>query len=279
LSRKLELLIARAVGVSVWGFLLPSVAIAAFIGIASVVAFNPLALRMQSRAEKIEMQIFGVNGKKREDTSMWIRQKSVDGETFIEADSASGNSTFLSAVTAYVYGLSGKFEHRIKAQTGWLLPGVWQLNHAQVTAPGEDSFTAANYLLATALSPEDVARGTIAPDAVPLSDLPKAAAKGGTAGFDGTGYRMQYHTLLARPLLFVAMILIAATFSLRFFRFGGVEQMVLGGVGAGFVLYAAAKFVGDLGGAGLLSPPVAAWSPAAVACLLGAFALLGQEDG
>ncbi|HMF05508.1 MAG TPA: LPS export ABC transporter permease LptG [Methylocella sp.] len=279
LSRKLELLIARAVGVSVWGFLLPSVAIAAFIGIASVVAFNPLALRMQSRAEKIEMQIFGVSGKKREDASLWIRQKSVDGETFIEADSASGNSTFLSAVTAYVYGLSGKFEHRIKAQTGWLLPGVWQLNHAQVTAPGEDSFTAANYLLATALSPEDVARGTIAPDAVPLWDLPKAAAKADRAGFDGTGYRMQYHTLLARPLLFVAMILIAATFSLRFFRFGGVEQMVLGGVGAGFVLYAAAKFVGDLGGAGLLSPPVAAWSPAAVACLLGAFALLGQEDG
>ena len=48
---------------------------------------------------------------------------------------------------------------------------------------------------------------------------------------------------------------------------------------ATFVLYVAVKFVGDLGGAGLLSPLVAAWSPAVVASLLGAFALLHQEDG
>jgi lipopolysaccharide export system permease protein len=279
LSRKLELLIARAVGVSVWGFLLPSVAIAAFIGIASIVAFNPFALHMQSQAELMEKHIFGVNGKMSEDTSLWIRQKSIDGETFVKAEQASPDGTELSAVMAYVYGIPGKFEHRIKAQTGRLLPEVWQLNQAQVTAPGEESFTAGNYLLATTLSPEDVVRGTIAPDAVPLWDLPAVAAKADAAGFDGTGYRMQYHTLLARPLLFIAMILIAAAFSLRFFRFGGVEQMVLWGVGAGFVLYGGVKFVGDLGGAGLLSPAVAAWSPAAVACLLGAFALLGQEDG
>jgi lipopolysaccharide export system permease protein len=279
LSRKLELLIARAVGVSVWGFLLPSVAIAAFIGIASIVAFNPFALRMQSQAELIEKHIFGVNGKMSEDTSLWIRQKSIDGETFVKAEQASPDGTELSAVMAYVYGIPGKFEHRIKAQIGRLLPGVWQLNQAQVTAPGEESFTAGNYLLATTLSAEDVVRGMIAPDAVPLWDLPAVAAKADAAGFDGTGYRMQYHTLLARPLLFIAMILIAAAFSLRFFRFGGVEQMVLWGVGAGFVLYGGVKFVGDLGGAGLLSPAVAAWSPAVVACLLGAFALLGQEDG
>jgi lipopolysaccharide export system permease protein len=109
--------------------------------------------------------------------------------------------------------------------------------------------------------------------------LPKVAAAAEAAGFDGTGYRIQYHTLLARPLLFIAMVLIAAAFSLRFFRFGGIEQMVLSGVGAGFVLYGAVKITGDLGGAGLLTPAVAAWSPAAVACLLGAFALLGREDG
>jgi lipopolysaccharide export system permease protein len=243
------------------------------------VAFNPFALRMQSQAELIEKHIFGVNGKMSEDTSLWIRQKSIDGETFVKAEQASPDGTELSAVMAYVYGIPGKFEHRIKAQIGRLLPGVWQLNQAQVTAPGEESFTAGNYLLATTLSAEDVVRGMIAPDAVPLWDLPAVAAKADAAGFDGTGYRMQYHTLLARPLLFIAMILIAAAFSLRFFRFGGVEQMVLWGVGAGFVLYGGVKFVGDLGGAGLLSPAVAAWSPAVVACLLGAFALLGQEDG
>jgi lipopolysaccharide export system permease protein len=92
-------------------------------------------------------------------------------------------------------------------------------------------------------------------------------------------YQLQFHTLLARPLLFIAMVLIAAAFSLRFFRLGGIEKMIFGGVSAGFVLYVAAKFTGDLGGAGLLSPFVAGWAPAVVASLLGTFALLNQEDG
>ena len=77
----------------------------------------------------------------------------------------------------------------------------------------------------------------------------------------------------------VAMVLVAASFSLRFFRFGGVAKMVTGGVASGFVLYVATKLVGDLGGAGLLSTPVAAWSPAVVGSMLGTLVLLHQEDG
>jgi lipopolysaccharide export system permease protein len=279
LSRKLELLIARAVGVSVWGFLLPPVAIAALLGAASAVAFNPLAINMQQRAALIELRIFGVNGINSENARLWIRQKSVDGEAFVNAKHMSRDGTTLIDDTAFAYGLSGQFDHRIRAPSANLLPGVWQFNYAQVTAPGEESISARNYLLATGLSAEDVVQGTLRPDAVPLWDLPEAALNAEAAGFDGAGYVMQYQTLLARPLLFVSMVLIAAAFSLRFFRFGGIEKMVLAGVCAGFVLFAAVKFVGDLGGAGLLSPAVAAWSPAAVACALGAFALLGQEDG
>ena len=114
---------------------------------------------------------------------------------------------------------------------------------------------------------------------MPFWELPWTRAAAKTAGLDSTGYGLQFQTLLARPLLFVAMVLIAAAFSLRFFRFGGIARMIGGGVGAGFVLYVATKLVGDFGGAGLLSPPVAAWSPAIVASMLGAVALLHQEDG
>jgi lipopolysaccharide export system permease protein len=278
LTRKLELLVARAVGVSAWGFLVPPLAIAAAAGIGSVVLFNPVSAVMKHRAVAIETQLFGRNGKQNYDTSLWIRQKSIDGEAFIRAGQAAADATNLTAAAAYVYDRAGRFEQRIEAQTGKLLPGVWQFDHARVSAPGEESFAAGTYLLATSLSPEE-AVGLIAPDSVPFWDLPSLRAAAETAGLDGTRYRLQFHMLLASPLLFIAMVLIAAAFSLRFFRFGGIEKMVSGGVGAGFVLYVAVKFVGDLGGAGVLSPLAAAWSPAVVASLLGAFALLNQEDG
>jgi lipopolysaccharide export system permease protein len=279
LTRTLELLVARAVGVSVWGFLVPPLAIAAVTGIGSVVLFNPVSAIMKHRADVIETQLFGRNGKQNDDTSLWIRQQSIDGEVFIKAGQASADGTKLTSATAYVFDHAGSFEQRIEAVTGKLWPGVWQFDHARVMMPGEGSIAADLYLLAASISPDDIIQGAIAPDSVPFWNLPSLHAAAEAEGLDGTGYRIQFHTLLARPLLFIAMVLIAAAFSLRFFRFGGITKMILGGVGAGFVLYVATKFVGDLGGAGLLSPLVAAWSPAVVASLLGAFALLNQEDG
>lgn len=279
LTRKLELLIARAAGVSVWGFLIPPVLIATVIGVASVALFNPIAALMKHRADGIEAQLFGPSGKKTQDPEFWVRQNSVDGVAIIKAAAVQEDGARLASVAAYVYDQAGKFEGEILAPSAKLLPGVWRLEHARILAPGEESVEVGVYLLATNLSAEQVAQGVIAAEAVPFWELPSMRDQAEAVGFDTTAYRLQFQTLLARPLLFIAMVLIAAAFSLRFFRFGGVARMVGGGVVAGFVLYVATKLVSDLGGAGLLSPAVAAWSPAVVASMLGAFALLQQEDG
>jgi lipopolysaccharide export system permease protein len=67
--------------------------------------------------------------------------------------------------------------------------------------------------------------------------------------------------------------------SLRFFRFGGVQKMVLSGVGAGFLLYVLSKVTEDLSKAELMHPIAAAWLPVCVGGLTGFLALLYQEDG
>ncbi|HTV32328.1 MAG TPA: LPS export ABC transporter permease LptG [Methylocella sp.] len=279
LTRSLELLIARAVGVSVWGFLLPPLVIATVAGVGSVTLFNPLSAKLKQRANVIETQLFGRNGKAIDDPSVWVRQQSLDGEAFIKAGQLSLDGTRLSDATVYVYDGSGTFEQRIAAPSGHLWPGVWQFDHALILAPGEESFASRTFLLAASATPEELMEGTVAPDSVPFWNLPERQAMAVAGGLDGTAYELQFHALLARPLLFIAMVLIAAVFSLRFFRFGGIEKMIIEGLGAGFLLYGATKFLGDLGGVGLLSPLIAGWAPAVVASLLGTLALLNQEDG
>jgi lipopolysaccharide export system permease protein len=54
---------------------------------------------------------------------------------------------------------------------------------------------------------------------------------------------------------------------------------VLGGIGAGFLLYVLAKITGDLSKAGLLAPIAAAGLPPAIGGITGLIALLYQEDG
>src|SRR5205823_11663921 len=99
------------------------------------------------------------------------------------------------------------------------------------------------------------------------------------AGLMASGYRLQYQLLIARPFLLISMVLLAASVSLRFFRFGGVQQMVLGGVTGGFLLYVLSKVTEDLSKAELMHPIAAAWLPVCVGGLTGFLALLYQEDG
>ena len=279
LTRKLELVVARAAGVSVWQFLAPPVLIVALLGIFSVTVYNPVSAHLKQRADAIETKLFGRSGRSESDTSLWIRQRSIDGQAIIRAEQSSDRGTQLGSVTVFVFDLEGRFVERVEAAKAQLRPGVWALTDARIFTASEEPRSTQDYMLATNLTPEQVTQSFVAPDAVPFWSLPELSRRTEAAGLDATGYRLKYQALLARPLLLVAMVLIAAAFSLRFFRFGGISRMVSGGVAAGFVLYVATKLVSDLGGAGLLSAPIAAWSPALVGSMLGTLVLLHQEDG
>jgi len=279
LTRKLELVVARAAGVSVWQFLAPPTIIAALVGVFFVTTFNPVSALLKQRADKIETRLFGRPGRTDGDVALWIRQRSIDGQAILRAERSSDGGTVLSNVTAFVFEPDGALLERVDAARARLQAGYWQIEDARVTAPTSEPQATAIYLLASNLTPEQVTQSFVSPDSVSFWNLPELVERTSAAGLDATAYRMRYQTLMARPLMLVAMVLIAASFSLRFFRFGGVAKMVSGGVAAGFMLYVATKLVADLGGAGLLSAPVAAWSPAIVGCMLGALALLYQEDG
>ncbi len=279
LTRKLELVVARAAGLSVWQFILPPLGVALVLGIVTTTVYNPIAAVSKQRAERLETRMFGKTGSEQVDTAFWIQQDGVDGQTILRADRASDGGTVLSGITAFVYDRDGSFMQRVEAEHGELHDGYWALDDAHVLAPGEPPRDVKTEIIATNITPEQVQQKFTAPDSVPFWTLPQIRDSTEKAGLNATGYELQYQKLLARPVLFMAMILVAAAFSLRFFRFGGIARMVAGGVMAGFVLYVATKLVGDLGGAGLLSAPVAAWSPAVVGSMLGSLALLYQEDG
>ncbi len=184
LTRRLELIVARAAGVSVWQFLLPPVAIALIIGVASVGLLNPLSAEMKQRADVIETHIFGRNGQSDGDTSLWIRQTSVDGQAFLHADRARDGGTILSGVNAYVYDSKGRFEVKVQADSGRLMPGVWQLKDALISAPGEKATRVGTYLIAANVTPDHLAETFLAPESVPFWALPRLRRETDRAGLE-----------------------------------------------------------------------------------------------
>ena len=279
LTRKLELIVARAAGMSVWQFLFAPVITALVIGSISVAIYNPIAASLKQRADQMELELFGVPGSVRIDHGVWLRQHGVDGLAVIHASGSANKGTELFEVNVNIYSATGGFTERVVASRARLEPGVWILTDATISAPGEETRAVSSYMLATSLTPEQAEAASTPPQSTGFWSLNTVGNETADAGLDATGYRLQFQSLLARPLLLVAMVLVAASFSMRFSRMGGVTQTLAYGVAAGFVLYIATKVLSDLGSAALISPSIAAWSPAIVGTMLGTLMLLYQEDG
>ena len=79
--------------------------------------------------------------------------------------------------------------------------------------------------------------------------------------------------------LLIVMVILAATVSLRSFRSGGIQTMVLLGMIGGIGFFLLAEISRQVVAAGLLSPALAVGVPIALAVLVSLTVLLHQEDG
>jgi lipopolysaccharide export system permease protein len=277
LSRRLELVVARAAGMSAWQFVAPAVIGALLLGVAATALYNPISATLHERAQRLESEIFGRSSQA--GGSMWLRQRSPDGQAIINADRSSEQGLQLAGVTVFTFDTTGRFKERIEARNARLLNGNWRLEQVRVHAAGVAPNELASSMLPTYLTPEQVRESFVTPETVSFWQLPFYIASAENAGLGAAGYRLQYQKLLARPFMLAAMVFLAAAVSLRFFRFGGVQKMVLSGVGAGFFLYVLSKVTEDMSRAELLHPMTAAWLPAVLGTVVGLVALLYQEDG
>jgi len=281
LSRRMELVVARGAGMSVWQIITPALMVALLLGIFGTLVYNPLSASLREASKRIESQIFGSSQSALEGygSGYWVRQRGVDGESILNAVQSQEQGLKLTTITAFTFNGTGEFKERIEAQNAELMPGAWQLTQARIFAPNTPPQEFETYMLPTKLTREQVAESFAAPDTVGFWHLPTYIRFAEDSGLAAAGYRLQYQLLIARPFLLAAMILLAASVSLRAFRFGGVPQRILLGVAAGFSIYVLSKVTEDLSKAELLYPLLAAWLPIVAGGLSGFLVLLWEEDG
>jgi lipopolysaccharide export system permease protein len=277
LSRRLELVVARSAGMSAWQFVMPAVVTAFVFGIVATAVYNPISATLQERSKRFEAELFGQTATAR--GTFWMNQRTDEGQAIINAVASRDQGINLNGVSIFVTDIDGRFKQRIEARAAVLTPGAWVLRDTRIYGLGAVPVIEPEYRLKTSLTPEQVRESFATPETVPFWDLPLYIQIAEHAGLVAGGYRLQFQKLLARPFLLSAMVLLAAAVSLRFFRFGGIQKMVLSGIAAGFLLYVLSKVTEDLSKAELMHPVAAAWLPVFVGGVTGFVALLYQEDG
>jgi lipopolysaccharide export system permease protein len=278
-NRRLEIVIARAAGISAWQFLIPACIVGLLLGGAATAIYNPISAELRAISDQMRASMTEKRPRRADTGPVWIRQAGEGRESLIGALRTSDDGTTLSDVTAFVFDENGAFLERIDAKTARFAPGEWQIEDAMVTRLERQPRKEATYRLPTTLTSDQVRETFDNLEAISFWELPKLIDTAQRAGLPSSRYELRYNTLLSRPLVLLAMVLIAAIVSLRFSRSREVGNMILAGVGVGFMLYVVSKIAWDLGSGGIVPPPLAAWLPAIVTLLMGATALLHLEDG
>jgi len=281
LTRSHELVVARAAGVSVWQFIAPLLLIALLIGAFLVTVFNPFAAVMISRYEQLESRYLKGQSSLLDvsSTGLWLRQADDTGQSVVHSRAVSAAGTELEDVIIFLYRGADQFVGRIDATSARLQKGYWQLDDALLTRPDKPAARYERYDLPTTLDREQILDSFASPETMSFWALPAFVRTLEEAGFSATRHRLHWHSVLATPLLLCAMVLLAATFTLRLTRHGHTGLLIAVGVSVAFLLYFISDLVLALGIAGSLPAALAAWTPAGVTALLGAALLLHLEDG
>lgn len=304
LTRSSELIVARAAGVSAWAFLALPMLCAMLLGAFASGVLSPLSSAMLARAEVLDNNYLRAGGGPLALTGgqLWLRQSDHElaGANPIAAIPTAANSTAAMPGVAIIHAhgvmLNGKTlttrevsvfridaaDHllaRIEATGATLRQGAWELAGARVILPDKLPDQPRTLMLPTDLTVARVQDSFASPDTLSLWALPGFIALLERSGFSSLRHRLHFHSLLALPLLAATMALVAAGFSMRPARRGGVSRMIASGVAAGFALFVISKVAEEFGQSGALPVVLAAWAPAVAGLLLAVALLLHMEDG
>ncbi len=287
-TRRYELIVVRAAGFSVWQFLAPIVVVSIFIGLLQMMVINPVGSLFIAKFEELERIYLSRQESQiavfRE--GLWLRQSTSaeesgekEGYVIMHAPKIEQRSWVLKEASVLYFDKDDKFYQRLDAESATLEHGRWLFENVNVYREGQKPFVKQELTLPTALTIEDIEESFASPESMSFWFLPSYIKTLEQTGFDAKRLRVHYQSLLAQPLMFAAMVLLAATVSLRPPRFRGTMVLLAAGIFIGFVVFFLSSFLQALGSSGQIPVILAAWAPALICFLLGLSVIMNLEDG
>ena len=287
LARSSELVVVRASGRSGLRGLLAPLVVAALVGIFSITVLNPIVAASAKRYTDLvnSYRDGGQSVLAIASEGLWLRQGSAFGQTVIHAARASSDLSVLYDSTFIAFSPAGEPLRRITARSARLGQGEWVLNDAKLwdLSAGANAESSARELplltVPSALTQDRIIDSFGKPEYISLWDLPDFIAQLEDAGFSARRYAVWFQMELARPLFLMALVLVAAAFTMRHTRTSNTGVSVLSAIMLGFTLYYIRNFAQVLGENGQIPVILAGWAPAVASFLLALGILLHMEYG
>ncbi len=284
-NRSSELVVMRAVGLSVWNILGPLVIVVLLIGLLDTMVFSPVTAWTARRYERMEerLGLTHSNPMTWSEDGFWLREQTDQGVQILRASQIiqEKKKVYLKNVSVFELDNEGVFVRQTEGTEASLSKGVLSVQNAFVLDPiAENSQTREIQEFDTELSLDRILEKFDDPQTMSFWRFPRFIKFLQESGFSTAQHAMYYNELMAFPLFLISMLLIAVAVTVSSGnRQGKTFMKVLLAIGGGFLLYFISRITNVLGLSGSLPYFLAAWGPSLICIPLCLSALLHMEDG
>lgn len=281
LSRRSELVILRGSGFSVWQFMGPILIVGLLTGILQIGIINPAGSLFVARFKDMESDYLSHRSSHIAifEEGLWMRQSHDQGHVIIHAANVKMPEWSLKDVMTLYFDSQDNLIKRLDAPRAKLENDRWTFYNATINTRGEEETHQQKLSLQTNVTIDEIEKSFASPGTMSFWKLPRFIKTMETTGFDATRLKIHYQNLIAQPFLYLAMILLAASVSIRPQRMNGTLTMIVSGILIGFIVFFLSSFLQALGASHQIPIILAAWSPPLITLMLGVTAILHLEDG
>ena len=287
LARNSELIVFRAAGKSSISMLITPAILSFLIGVLTIGFFNPIVASTSKRYADVKAKL--VDGQETTisigNEGLWLRQADKMGHTVIRAQRANADATELYDVTLVKLSEEKLPVQRIEVKiltlkdTKWIANNsiIWPIKFGVNSQSNAKEFEIVE--IPTSLKREQIIDQFGDPSTISVWSLLEFIEQLEQAGFSAKRYSVWLQSELAKPVFFLAMMLISAAFCMRQHRVKGTSLNVLMAMLIGFLLFYSKNFVLILGSNGQLPVLIAAWGPSFAALFISLGLFLNREEG
>ena len=281
LSKNLELITARASGLSIWHCCLPHVTLAFFIGLFSIMVFSSLASVTQTKLLQLEYQYFKKDNNNLQISGggFWLHQIEDEKTSIIHARKIDPVKMALNKVIIFRYTKDNKFYERIDGDNAVLVDGYWKIDKGIKTNKNLEASNFIDLKLTTQLTSSQIKESFARPETISFWGTPKFIEIIEKAGFNSRKHVIYLHKMLSTPIFLIGMVFLGAIFSVKPIGRHGIGKRLFIAIIIAFVIFFLNDVIAALGQGSQTPAFLAAWVPALIPMFVSASILLYLEDG
>lgn len=268
LSSRSEITILRAGGFSLWHVIKPIGSTAFLLGIFWAFIFNPISIKMIKKSQELERKYIEQDTREyvAPATGVWIKQSNLENpkeEIIIQAKKVYKENIEFNSVKIWLFNENREFYKRIDAKKMFLNDGFWNLENAILNDENNLNTKIEKTTIPTTLQGdfiiEKVVNNFQNAKLFNIFEIPKLVQNLKSSGFSPVKFQVTFHSLLSKPILFLAMTLIACFFGLNHIRNNNSIFMIFLGISLGLIIYITSGIINTLGSSGLISVFASTW--------------------